>query len=208
MIPPITSWARARSGAGAVANHGRADQRRDEGARLTQVAALLPQPPDGNRDPERDRRVAPAIGPVDGRAQVRMLALELVERDPLPVAGELRRQLLRQREVRAGVTLPASPRRPLDASSRSSAYSRIGSSIENRGSPSTSPLRTRLWSTSDARRVEHVDGGGRAVALVRPIAGGGTGHGLRPDEVEAAHEDGEAFEQAALAALRAARSST
>ena len=80
-----------------------------------------------------------------------MLELELIQRGPLAVAVERGRQLLREGEIGAGMPLAATASTDPAASRRSNAYSRIGSSIEKRGSPRTSPLRTRLWSTSDAR---------------------------------------------------------
>ena len=139
-----------------------ADQRRDQRARLAQVAALLPEPPDGRRDPERELGVAARVGPVDGRAEVRVLALELVEGDALPLARELRRQLLRPARGTPARGVPSRPRRrppPPAAPARTRGSAPASRTAARRR---TSPLRTRLWSTSDAEAVETSWPGSRA----------------------------------------------
>ena len=94
--PPRASASRARE-------HGRqvpaaAAQVVETDPRLVQVAALLPEPPQRERDAHRELGIRAVGGPHDRRPQVVVLALEAVEPAPLIGARELRRRLLRQVE--------------------------------------------------------------------------------------------------------------
>ena len=98
----------------------------------------------------RHRIAAVAGAPVQGGADVAQLGLAPIQPGDLLRAEELVLGLLGQGQEPRGVSTSDPSASPL-ASSCSSAYSRIISSIWNRGSSLTSPWRSKLLSTRDAR---------------------------------------------------------
>ena len=108
----MTSWVSARSSGGASREprRTRSARRRGSAPRAGSRASATTARP-RSRSRARPRRRTVASRPVDRGAQVRVLELEAVERGPLAVAVERRRQLLGERQVGAGVALAGSRRR-------------------------------------------------------------------------------------------------
>ena len=176
LVPPGAD--RARGGGEPRA----ADERGHQRARLAQVAALLPEAPDPDGEPDRELGVAARVGPLDGGSEVRVLALELVQRDALPLPGELRRELLGEREVRLRVACPCR----LGVARRLQALQRV---LADRLQHREARLAVHLAAPDEAL----VDERRQAVEHVRRPAR----HGLGAGEVEAPHEHGQALEQLA-----------
>src|SRR6185312_14996504 len=72
-------------------------------SRLVQVAALLPEPPYGERQPDRGRRVAGRGRPIEDGSDVVMLAIELIEEAALLDTRQLRGEALAEVEEPARV---------------------------------------------------------------------------------------------------------
>ena len=155
---------------------------------LVQVAALLPEAPDREREADRGPRVAGRGRTIEDRADVVVRPLELVEEPALLGAGEIRGDPLGERQEPGAV----SRRNGVSLAALRQLLRRVG---PNR----VQHLEPRVAVRVDGPDQALVREGDQAVDDVHPELGGRPAHRLGCSKVDAALEDRDPVQQSPVA---------